>query len=364
MDKHFNKLYKTLGTPTYLTGSAKTLFDAYRNHKFTPAIRFQDAINFLSKQVPYTLHRRGIENFPHNRVYTKFIGDIVSVDLAELPAFKDKNDGYRYIFCFIDCFSKKAYAEPMKDKYAETALKAFKKILSKIDYKIHNLSVDNGSEFLKPFSTFCKQNKINLYQVEGSKKSSIVERFILSLKQRLFRHIRLIGVHRWVDILQDTLKSYNESYHRSIRMKPNQVSDKNSHQVYKTLFPGRRVKYPKKFRIGDTVRILKTINRMTQKAYEGRWSLSVYRVKKIKYPIRGSYPMYQLEIAYDKQNFGNYWFYGKQLQKVDEKTFADKDTEYELEVLKRSGKKALIKWLDYDGKPEWIHASKLLWKKQ
>jgi hypothetical protein len=365
MNANFNKLYKTVGGRSFLTGSANVLYKEYKEKKLKPPINLRNAEIFLSKQVVYTVHRNAREHFPRNRVHVKFIGDVVSADLADLKTFKENNDGNAYILCVIDCFSKQAYALPLKEKTAEETLKQFKKIHKIMNYKIHNLSVDNGGEFRKSFETFCKKTRINLYQVQGTMKNSIVERFIQTLKSRLFRFIRWKGTHRWVDILPSIIESYNKTPHRSIGMAPNDVSVENSHHVYKKLFPERWKRIPQKYHVGDIVRFSKTYKKGIEKPYEGKWSLSVYRINNVKYMPMGPYPMYHLEEAYSKKDFGDYWWYGKQLQKIDKKTFASKDTSYELQVLKKRGKKSLIQWLDYpDEKPTWVLTSAIHDKKQ
>ena len=116
--------------------------------------------------------------------------------------------------------------------------------------------------------------------------------------------MRNLGEHRWVDGLPSIIKSYNKSVHRSIGMAPNAVSVGNSHAVYKKLFPG-------------IVRYSKTFQPSLQKPYEGRWSLVVFRINSIKYTPLGSLPMYRLAYAASEQPFGDYWWYGRQLQKVD-----------------------------------------------
>ena len=365
MNAKLKKLYKTAGGSSFMTGNANVLYKEYKEKKFKPPIKLRDVKIFLSKQVPYTVHRNAREHFPRNRIHVKFIGDVLSADLADLKTFKENNDGYAYILCVIDCFSKKAYALPLKEKTAEETLKQFKKILKMINYKIHNLSVDNGGEFRKSFETFCKKSRINLYQVQGTMKNAIIERFILTFKSRIFRYIRDQGFHRWIDILPSIVESYNKTPHRSIGMPPNDVSVDNSQHVYKTLFPERWKRIPPKYHVGDIVRYSKTYKKGMEKPYEGRWSLSVYRINDIKHTPMGAYPMYHLEEAYSKKDFGDYWWYGKQLQKIDKKTFASKDTSYELQVLKKRGKKSLIQWLDYpDEKPTWVLTSTIHDKKQ
>ena len=360
MGRQLKKLYLDKGSPTFLAGSVDKLFKAYRANKFKPPITKKNVEDFLGKQKDYTIHRRGVEKFKRNRIHVKFIGDIVALDLIDFKSFSDDNDGFKYILCAIDCFSKKAYGHALKNKTPKECVKGFKEIMKNINFKIHNISVDNGGEFKAAFETYCRRQKINLYRVQGIMKNSIVERFILTFKTHLFRYIRIKGVHRWVDIMKHLIESYNKTYHRSIKMSPINVTDANSHTVYKTLFPDTHTRKPPKFHINDVVRFLKTFKKGIQKPYEGRWSLAVYRIGDIKYMPRGSIPMYHLKEVETGESFGDYWWYENELQKVSSK-FADKKMEYDVTVLEQQGNKSLVKWLGYDNhKPSWIPTSQIV----
>ena len=231
-------------------------------------------------------------------------------------------------------FFQKSLRAP--DEGENETLGVFKEMIAGdgLDYKIHNISVDNGGEFKGVFAAFCESSKINLYKVQGTAKNSIVERFIQTLKAHILRYTRNLGEHRWVDGLPSIIESYNKSVHRSIGMAPNTVSVGNSHVVYKKLFPGRRIRRPSKFCIGDIVSYSKTFQPRLQKPYEGRWSLAVFQITSIKYTPRGSLPMYHLAYAASEQPFGDHWWYGRQLQKVDEKTFAGRDMGYNICVFR------------------------------
>ena len=360
--KHFTKLYYKTDGASFYTGSAPLLLKEYRLKNYKPHAKLEDAENFLSAQKAYTVHRKAYRRHPRNRIFVQYIGDILAIDLADMRHFSDKNDGYNYMFCAIDAFSKKSYAVGMKTKTAKESLAALIKIRSNIDYRIHNICVDSGTEFKGDFSRYCKAEKINLYTAQGGQKNSIAERFIQTIKNRLWRYYRDTGIARWIDILPKMLKAYNDSYHRSIKMKPDDVSNANSAELFLTLFPKRHTRKPSKFKVGDIVRYSKTFD-STQKSYEGNWSLSVYRIIKIKYPPKGKYAMYFLEEAYTKKAFGTYWWYGKQLQKVDTETFAGKDTAYDIEVIRKKGNMSLIKYLDYDdSKPVWVKTKSLIAK--
>lgn len=366
VDNNFKKLYYKPGTSSYLTGSAYVLFKEYVSQNLKPVIKFEDAKRYLSAQPTYTINRRAVYDFKTNPFYTKFIGDVLAIDLAEMGTFSKDNASFKYIFCAIDTFSKKGYAVPLLTKTAKACLEALKKVLSDIDFRIHNICVDNGTEFKGVFEKFCEKKSIKLYRVQGNQKNAIAERFIRTLKEKIWRHIRTIGLPKWLAVLPKLVDSYNKSHHRSIKMKPNSVNNGNSHIVYKNLYPAAVDKKDPKFAVGTIVKFSKTFN-AHQKSYEGRWSLSTYRIKEIKYPPGGSIPMYRLEDARTCKPFAgykDYWWYGSELQKVDAKTFASDTTLYDIEVVKKRGKNSLIRFLDYpDEKEQWIKTSLLVLKK-
>ena len=364
MEKNLKKIYLDKNSPAFLAGSVDKLFRAYRLKKLKPVVSREKVKNFLAKQQEYTIHRRAVEKIKRNRVHVKFIGDVFAADLIDFKSFSRDNDGFKYILCGIDCFSKKAFAEGLKDKTPKGCLKAFQKMKKNIDFKIHSICVDNGNEFKSVFKKYCKNQKINLYRVQGTMKNSIVERFIYTFKSHLFRYIRLKGKTRWVDVVKPIIKAYNSSYHRSIKMAPINVTNFNSGEVYKTLFPARRTRKPHKLQIDDVVRFSKTFQKGIEKSYEGRWSLAVYRISDMKYTSRGTEPMYQLKEVESGDPFGDFWWYESQLQKVDTK-FADEKTEYDLEVLEQSGNKSKVRWLGYHNlKPTWIPTKQIVQKKK
>src|SRR6266853_6878481 len=71
------------------------------------------------------MHHKTVRNFPRRKVIVHHIDDIRSADLVEMP-----NDlGYHYILTVIDCFSKYAWAIPLKNKQSNTVIDAFKTCL-------------------------------------------------------------------------------------------------------------------------------------------------------------------------------------------------------------------------------------------
>mgnify|MGYP000068844348 CR=1 FL=1 len=64
-----------------------------------------------------------------------------------------------------------------------------------------------------------------VYTLKGSTfKGSIVERFNRTLKTRIARYFTENGTTKWIDALQGITNAYNKSYHRSIKMSPNEAA--------------------------------------------------------------------------------------------------------------------------------------------
>ena len=81
-------------------------------------------------------------------------------------------------------FSKYAWVAPIKDKKGVSIVNAFKKIISKETNKIW---VDQGSEFYNnSFKDFLKINNIEMYSTYNEGKSVVAEKFIRTLKNKIF----------------------------------------------------------------------------------------------------------------------------------------------------------------------------------
>ena len=56
-------------------------------------------------------------------------------------------------------------------------------------------------------------------------KSVVAERFIRTLKNKIFKHITAISKNVYFDVLDDIVNKYNNTVHRTIKMKPIDVTD-------------------------------------------------------------------------------------------------------------------------------------------
>ena len=107
-------------------------------------------------------------------------------------------------------------------------------------------------------------------------KAAIVERLNRTLQSKLHRWFTKSKSHRWIDILDNLTESYNNSYHRSIRMKPIDVNQTNSEDVWLNLYGNLQHDHaPSNLEMNDPVRISK-FKHVFSKGYDKNWSSEIF----------------------------------------------------------------------------------------
>ena len=142
----------------------------------------------------------------------------------------------------------------LRNKTSSEVSKAFKSIIE--DRKPKKVQYDQGIEFKnKEFQKLLREYDIISYEARNDTKAAIVERFNRTFKNKMYRYLTAENTLQYIDVLQDLMESYNNTYHRSIKMKPINVNEDNEKKVHKTLFPINRMKAKSKYKIGDYVRL-------------------------------------------------------------------------------------------------------------
>ena len=260
------------------------LENIYTNIKSVPS--FSSKIKeFLQTNETQSKHRRIIKKkFPTRRIITHYPFQIWMGDLIEYTqyGYSRMNGGFKYILVLIDCFSKKAFTEPIKRKSKTDVANALNKILTlQPDYP-NTLITDEGLEFYnKAVKKILSKFGIHHYSIKTPRKASIVERLNRTLKTRLEKYFYQNKTKRWLDVIEPFTKNYNRTYHRSIGMAPNDVNDKNLDVVFDNLYPNIGRKPKPRFQIGDLVRILKP-KTIFEKGYKQNWSDETYTIAKYK----------------------------------------------------------------------------------
>ena len=115
-----------------------------------------------------------------------------------------------------------------------------------------------------------------MYSTYNEGKFVVAERFIRTLKNEIFKHVTGISKNVYFDVLDDIVNKYNNTVHKTIKMKPIDVTS-DSYAEYNEDF---NKKYPK-FKVGEHVRISKYKN-IFAKEYAPNWSEEVFVISKIK----------------------------------------------------------------------------------
>ena len=167
----------------------------------------------VNSQLAEELYKPIIKNFKRRKVYSSFKDNIWGVDLADMQLISKYNKGIRYLLCVIDLFSRYAWVIPLKNEKEESIVEGFEKILDDSGNAKHSnrkpnkIWVDHGSEFYNnKFKSFLKENDIEMYSTFNEGKSVVVEKFIKTLKNKIYKHIATIGKNVYVDVLDDIVK--------------------------------------------------------------------------------------------------------------------------------------------------------------
>ena len=152
-----------------------------------------------------------------------------------------------------------------------------------------------------------------MYSTNNEGKSVIAERFIRTLKNKIYKYMTSISKNVYIDKLDDIVNKYNNTYHRTIKMKPVDVKLSTYIDSSKEI----NDKDPK-FKIGDIVRISKYKIIFT-KGCVPNWSEEVFLIKKVKNTVSWTYVIIDLKGEEILRTF-----YEKVLQKINQKSLESK----------------------------------------
>ena len=140
------------------------------------------------------LHKPIIRKCNKTKVYSQFKDNIWGVDLADMQSLSRKNKGIKYFLCAIDLYSKYAFVIPLKDKKGISIVNAFNKIIKQSNSKPNKIWADQGGEFYNnAFEKWLSDNDINMYSTYNEGKSVVAERFIRTLKNKLYKNMAATG---------------------------------------------------------------------------------------------------------------------------------------------------------------------------
>jgi hypothetical protein len=279
MEKTLKKVYYDTNSPACFAGAQSV----YReSKKLNKNITRKHVDDFLAKQETYTRHRQARRRFPRNKTKTAGIDVDWQADLADMRNLKHYNSGYSYILVCVDVLSRYGFAIPIKKKTPQNVVDAFDSIVKSTGRYPWFLTTDRGKEFFgKPFQDYMYGLDVrHKYATSPDVKCAIAERYIRTLKGRLWKYFTKYNTNRYIDILPKIVQAINNSYHSTIERSPASVTKENQTSVWKTLYGSKPKKIKIHFKPGDLVRISIEKNIM-DKGYRANFSKELFVVDKI-----------------------------------------------------------------------------------
>ena len=183
-----------------------------------------------------------------------------------------------------------------------------------------------------------------MYSIHNEERSVVAERFIKTLKTKIFKYMTSISKSVYIDKLDDIVNEYNDTYHRTIKMKPVDIKD----NAYINFIKEVNDK-DSKLKVGDHVRSSK-YKKLFAKGYTPNWSEEIFVIREVKNTVLWTYVVNDLN---GEKIIGT--FYEKELQKTNQQTFRIE------KVIKRKGNKLYVKWKGYDNSfNSWIDKKRML----
>lgn len=288
------------------------------------------------------LHKPARKTFKRRKVFCKGFDDLWQIDLIDMQDYARINAGYKYILLVIDCYSRFVWTQALKNKTGRHVATGFKKILKRDKRTPNNVQSDKGTEFYNTsFSKVTNQYNINHYSTFSSTKACIAERAIRTLKTWLYKEFSHRGKYKWINILSAIVRKYNNRKHRSIGMKPVDVTA-NTKLKREVDFTKH---YQPKYKKGDIVRISK-YKSIFRKGYLPSWSSELFRIAAVR---RTNPSTYHLKDDENNPILGS--FYREELQKTKYPGI------YLIEkILKTLGDSLYVKWLGFSNRfNSWIN---------
>ena len=356
IDERLRELYTNPSAPTSF-GSARRLFETAKK---SSDVKKKDVDEWLSGVDAYTLHKPVRTKFKRRPTIVAGVKEQIQVDLMDVKALADFNDGTNFLLTGVDAFSRRAYVYPLASKSGRNVSLALRQLFDLHHFR--SMQTDKGKEFYNSeVSALLRSKNVRHFSTENeTTKASIVERFNRTLRNKMYRYITHRRNKRYITALPAMVESYNNAYHSSINTTPNSVSESNQEDVWGALY-GNDDQFtkttPPRFSFGDSVRISRWRGAF-ERGYTPNWSREIFFVRSVHENTRPR--VYSIKDYTGEDIAGT--FYETELQKVQ----TPSDDEYEIEeVIRYRGRgarrEALVKWLGYPSSMNsWVKASDIV----
>jgi hypothetical protein len=210
--------------------------------------------------------------------------EMIQIDLLDYSKYSTRNRNYKYLLIGVDIFSRKAFAQPIKEKTPQQVKRAFE-TFSIIPTSVYH---DSGNEFKGEFLKYLDDNDIiNMSARLGTHHSlGVVDKFSRTIKTMISKFMTANNTANYIDALDALIDIYNRTPHSSLLdYTPNEVLGDLTirNKIQKMNF--EKIKFnnelvaenQSKLSIGDEVR-LKLKKKIFQKGYEQTYSTQTYPI--------------------------------------------------------------------------------------
>ena len=365
--KALNEIYTTVGQAGAFSSSpfrlSRELKKRYRI--VVPQTKIQ---NWLAGKVSHNIHRVAKLKFKRNPIIAPDIDYQWQGDLLFLNELSKYNKGYKIALVMIDVVSRFAWGSLMKNKSGPSTTEAFNDILKQAYPRIPvKIQTDKGTEFLNSkFQALLKKRNIIFFTTDSDTKAAIVERFIQTLKKLIYKYLTENNTNSYYKQFQNIIKTYNNTYHSTIKFAPTEVSRSNQAIVMTNLYghlweaDTLGTRKPNLFKVNDYVRISKIHTKVFRKSYKGNWTDEIFTISEIKNEY--GEPTYGVKDVHGKEIMGS--FYEAELQKIPDANIDEQYWTIEkiLKTKQTSGgkKQFFVKWNGFDeSHNSWVSADKM-----
>lgn len=345
MERTLEDIYFSVKNPGSLGGVYRLYKEAQKLH---PNISFKKVDSWIKKQNVYNMFKEVRKPYPRLPIIVSNIDEQWQMDLMDMSWVSRENSGFKYILNIIDCFSRYVWAKALKSKKATEIVDALENVFAegRIPQKIQS---DQGTEF-KNESIKKLLQRMNIkffYATDGEIKCAIVERFNRTLRNRLYRYLSYKNTHKYIDVLEDIIEAYNQSYHRIIQMSPSEVNESNRIEVLSNIRKSHPVVKDRRkpYSVGEKVRITRDKAKF-EKGATSTFTEEIFKVKKVKKTPQGY--IYRLT-DYEGEPITSI-FYHSQLVHAEEPDLLQVKVLKTRTNPKTKKKEYFVKWIGYPDK--------------
>ena len=234
--------------------------------------------DFNMEDLSEELNKPVINKFPRKKIIVNYIDEIHSCDVVDMVKYSRVNRGYKYIFTNIDIFSEYSWSFSSKTKTIKEIKSCFQKIFQ--ERKPSHIWSDKESTFFsKEMLKFFEDNNVKIYYTFSNLKAVVIERFNRSLRELMMKKFVKSNNTVWYNILPELIKTYNNRYYRTIKIKPINVNKTNEKYIKINFYTYDVTNKKPRYKINDLVRISLKRRQLFDKPTDNiKWSEELFKI--------------------------------------------------------------------------------------